>query len=96
MTMTRTTCLACLLVLGLVPSAFAADTALPSAYVPLTVDEAHYQALRNYLEQQPFRIALPIVQWLEQLELDAKIEADRKAKAEAAKAEADKAPAAPK
>jgi hypothetical protein len=67
-----------------------------TAYVPLTVDEAHYQALRNYLDQQPFRIALPIVQWLEQLELDAKIEADRKAKVEAAKAEADKAPAASK
>jgi hypothetical protein len=67
-----------------------------SAYVAFTVDEAHYQALRAYLDHQPFKVALPIVQWLEQLELDAKIEADRKAKAEAAKAEADKASAAPK
>jgi hypothetical protein len=40
---------------------FAADPPAPApAYVPFSVDEAHYNALRAYLDQQPFKSALPI------------------------------------
>jgi hypothetical protein len=37
----------------------------PQAYVPFTVSEADYMALRQYLEQQPHMFSRKVIDWLD-------------------------------
>lgn len=60
----------------------AAAHAQQQPFVPITVNEAEYKALRSWLDEQPMKFALPVAQWLEQAERRA---VDDKAAAEKAK-----------
>ncbi len=59
----------------------------PQRFVPFTIEEQDAKSLRSYLDDQPLKIGLPILQWLEMLENRAKATAEAKA-AEEAKAKA--------
>ncbi len=50
-----------------------------SAFVPLTVTEQDAKNLRQYLDEQPMKFSLPILQWIDALEQRAvKAEAEKK------------------
>ena len=55
------------------------------AFVPYTITAEQHQALMTYLNEQPFKVAAPIIQNLNQLEqqaVQAKAAADAKATAD--------------
>ncbi len=39
-----------------------------STYAPLTLDETEYVSLRNYLNQQPYMFAAPVIELLQRAE----------------------------
>jgi hypothetical protein len=43
----------------------------PAAFVPFQVTQADYNAVRQFLMEQPAKSALPVLQWLEQREQEA-------------------------
>lgn len=52
-----------------------------SIFVPLTVTEQDAKNLRQYLDEQPMKFSLPILQWIDALEQRAvkdKAEAEKK------------------
>lgn len=66
-----------LIALWLVIFAGAAFAQQPAPYVPITLDETTFAALKNYLGEQPNKIAGPMVNLLDKLEADAKAAADK-------------------
>jgi hypothetical protein len=50
----------------------------PQKYIPFTVEEKDAVDLRKYLDEQPMKFALPILQWMETMEQKA-IKANEKA-----------------
>ena len=61
----------------------------PPSYVPFTIYEEDANKLRAYLDEQPMKFSLPILQWVQELEQRAVIEANaKKAQEEKAKADA--------
>ena len=67
----------------------------PQRFVPFTIEEQDAKNLRAYLDDQPLKLGLPILQWLEMLENRAKATAEAKA-AEEAKVAAKPRPVEPK
>jgi nitrous oxide reductase accessory protein NosL len=55
----------------------------PPPYVPMVIDEKSYSELRGFLLEQPAKMAIPVLQWLEQQQNAARM---AKMKEEAAKA----------
>lgn len=55
----------------------------PPKFVPFTIEEQDAKNLRAYLDDQPLKLGLPILQWLEMLENRAKATAEAKAAEEA-------------
>ena len=57
-----------------------------SSFVPLTVTEQDATNLRKFLDEQPLKFSLPILQWVDALEQRAvKAEADKEKKDDPAK-----------
>jgi hypothetical protein len=65
--------------------AFASTSAFAQQqkFVPFTVDEAAARNLRAYLDEQPMKTGLPILQWMDGLETKALKDIADKAAAEA-------------
>jgi hypothetical protein len=40
-------------------------------FAPIAIDEATYNSLHTHLEQQPYKFAFPLLQWLDALEAKA-------------------------
>jgi hypothetical protein len=56
-----------------------AQTNAPAApsFVPVTLDQADYTQLQNFLADQPFKIANPLLQWLDHKENMARVLAEK-------------------
>jgi len=53
----------------------------PSQFVPFVIDEGNANELRNYLNQQPYMFAAPLVRWLDNSIAKARAESAAKARA---------------
>ncbi len=70
---------ASLLLLASVPAAAAQTPAQPApSYAPIVIEQADYQAIEQWLGEQPMKFAAPVQNWLNTLE--------QKAQADKAKA----------
>ena len=56
------------ILLLLTSSAMAQTAPAPQKFVPFVVEEQDAKALRQFLDDQPLKIGLPILQWMDQLE----------------------------
>ncbi len=84
----RVLCVICVMALSVVVAqAQQPSPPTPPKFVPFTIEEQDAKNLRAYLDDQPLKLGLPILQWLEMLENRAKATAEAKA-AEEAKAKA--------
>ena len=82
--------LVCVFLLLCTSQAFAQSPQQPVPYAPLTLNAADWTALQSYLNDQPAKFSIPLLNFFNQREQTAQIEA--KAKADAA---AKKPPAPP-
>lgn len=54
----------------------------PAAFVPITLSESDVKDFQKFLEDQPYKIAAPLLQWMGTLQQRANAEAAAKAKAD--------------